>query len=45
MEKWIVVDRKTQQIVGEYQTMRRALRRADKLDMAHGAYRYSVKKV
>ena len=42
--KYQVLDSRTGGIKGEYDTMTRAHKRADKLDMAYGAIRYIVKK-
>lgn len=38
-----VVDAKTDKVMGTYTEGTRARRRADKLDLAYGAVRYSVK--
>lgn len=38
-----VIDLQTNQVMGTYKVMRRAYRRADKLDLEYGAIRYYVK--
>lgn len=43
--KYQVIDRHTKKIMGTYQDVKRARRRADKLDLEYGAYRYGVEKV
>lgn len=40
--KYQVVDSQTKSIIGIYSTYRRAMNKADKLDLAYGAYRYQV---
>ncbi len=39
-----VIDSQTKQVMGTYSTRARASRKADKLDLAYGAYRYSVQR-
>jgi hypothetical protein len=42
--RWIVWDVRTQRAVGKpYLNRRRAVTRADKLDLEYGAYRYQVR--
>jgi hypothetical protein len=43
--RYQVYDRKTGDVVGTYETRRRATRRADRLDNEYGAYRYGVRPV
>lgn len=38
-----VIDRKTNTVVGTYDNRKAASRRADKLDLAYGAIRYTVR--
>lgn len=40
-----VIDSRTGQVMGVYQTRHRATRRADKLDLIYGAIRYRVETV
>lgn len=40
-----VIDSKTGFIVATYPTRKQASRRADKLDMAYGAIRYSIRMI
>ncbi len=40
-----VYDTRTGQIMGTYQTLKRATRKIDKLDLAYGAVRYSYKHI
>jgi hypothetical protein len=40
-----VIDIQTKAVVGTYKTRAAASRRADKLDMAYGAVRYTVKTI
>lgn len=41
--KYVVVDRKTNEIVGTYKCVKKARRKRDKLDNEYGSYRYTVK--
>ncbi len=43
--KFQVIDSQTKYLVGTYATLRRALSKADKLDLAYGAVRYIVKPI
>jgi hypothetical protein len=43
--KYIVVDRRTQAIVGTYSTLKRAHAAADRKDLEYGAIRYCVRRV
>ena len=43
--KYQVIDRHTGKVMGVYSTLRRAIRRVDKLDNDYGTYRYMYKKV
>ena len=45
MAKYQVTDNHTGQVVGLYETLKRASHKADKLDNEYGAYRYSTKRV
>jgi len=40
-----IIDSRTQQIVGTFQSYIRASRKRDKLDNEYGGYRYQVRKV
>ncbi|HEY8389098.1 MAG TPA: hypothetical protein VIK74_10865 [Parasegetibacter sp.] len=41
--KYVIIDRQTGKIVGEYTNRKIARNRADKLDNQYGGYRYLVK--
>jgi len=41
---YIVIDRQTKAIMGRYATLKRASSRANKLDLAYGAVRYTVRR-
>lgn len=43
--KYQVIDTRTKSVMGTYSTLRRALNKADKLDLAFGAVRYSVVRI
>ena len=43
--RYLVIDNHTGEIRGSYSTRQRASRRADKLDLEHGAIRYRVESV
>jgi len=43
--KYVIIDRQTGKIVGEYTNRKIARNRADKLDNQYGGYRYLVKEV
>lgn len=45
MTRYLVIDGQTGEIRGSYASRRRAFRRADKLDLEYGAYRYYVQVV
>lgn len=45
MFEFQVIDQRTGYLMGTYSTFKRAMNKADKLDLAYGGYRYSVKKV
>lgn len=45
MEKYQVVDRQTQKIIGTYTSRNRARAVADRKDNEYGAYRYTVRKI
>jgi len=40
-----VIDGKTQEVVGRYNTLRKASRRADKLDNIYGGHRYHFRPI
>lgn len=42
---YLVIDTRTDAVVGRYKNRNRARNRADKLDNAYGAYRYTVRPV
>lgn len=42
---YVVIDLLTKTIVGRYLTRKTAIARADRLDLAYGAIRYSVKEI
>ncbi len=45
MFEYQVIESKTGYLIGTYSTLRRAMNKADKLDLAIGGYRYSVKRI
>lgn len=38
--KYLVIDRHNQEVIGTYQTLKRASNKVDKLDNEYGGYRY-----
>ena len=40
-----IIDKQTKKVMGTYKDVKRARRRAEKLDIEYGAYRYMVEKV
>lgn len=45
MFEFQVIDQRTGYLMGTYSTFKRAMNKADKLDLAYGGYRYAVKRV
>ena len=43
--KYQVVDSQTKYVIGIYSTLKRAVNKADKLDLIYGAIRYRVEQV
>lgn len=40
-----IIDGQTQKLIGQYSSLRRAHRRADRLDLEYGAIRYHVRRI
>lgn len=43
--RYDLIDRQTGRVIATYQSRVKATRRADRLDLAHGAIRYQVKPI